>query len=65
VDIYEQVPSIREYWILDPLDDASHPSLSVYRRRGCSRQKRRDIDPGATHATPILPGLALMVDPRG
>jgi len=34
VDLYLQVPSIREYWILDNRDDPSRPRLRVYRRQG-------------------------------
>ena len=34
VRLYRQVPSIREYWILDPRADSALPSLIVYRRQG-------------------------------
>jgi Uma2 family endonuclease len=64
VELYLEVPSIREYWILDPRQDADRPTLHVYRRRGQRWQKRIDIAPGGTYTTRLLPDFALMVDPR-
>jgi Uma2 family endonuclease len=64
VELYELVPSIREYWILDPRADASKPALLVYRRRGRHWQKPKKFAYGATYKTPLLPGLTLLVDPR-
>ena len=34
VDLYLQVPSIREYWLLDARYSADEPTLIVHRRRG-------------------------------
>jgi Uma2 family endonuclease len=65
VEIYVQVPSIREYWILDPRADADHPTLTVYRRRGRRWQNPIAVEPGETYATKLLPGLELLLDPRG
>ena len=61
--LYLEVASIREYWILDPLEDADRPSLIVYRRRGKRWAARRLILPGGTYTTPMLPGFSLVVDP--
>jgi Uma2 family endonuclease len=56
VEIYEQVPSIREYWILNPLEDPDHPPLKVYRRRGGSWQLPIDVPAGSIYTTRLLPG---------
>jgi Uma2 family endonuclease len=48
VDLYVQVPSIREYWILDPRADADRPTLTVYRRRGRRWQNPIAVGPGET-----------------
>ena len=64
VDLYLEVPSIREYWILDPDTDPDAPSLRVYRRRGKSWQKPIDVPFGGVYETPrLLPGFRLVVDP--
>jgi Uma2 family endonuclease len=65
VEIYEQVPSIREYWIIDPRADANQPDLRVYRRRGQRWQKPIDVPAGGTYTTRLLPGFTLKIDPRG
>jgi Uma2 family endonuclease len=64
VNLYLQVPSIQEYWILDGQDDPDKPSLLVYRRRGKQWQKPREIGYQETYTTPLLPGFKLVVDPR-
>jgi Uma2 family endonuclease len=65
VEIYEYVPSIREYWILDPLEDPDHPPLKVNRKRGRTWQRPIDVPAGSVSTTKLLPGLELLVDPRG
>jgi Uma2 family endonuclease len=62
VELYLQVPSIREYWILDARDFPDEPTLIVYRRRG-QRWTRREYNYGETYAPKILPGFKLLVDP--
>ena len=63
VELYRQVPSIREYWILDAREDAAHPTLLVYRRRDRRRwRKVLTVEPGATYTTDLLPGFALVLD---
>ncbi len=64
VDLYLHVPSIREYWILDPREDPDRPTLRVYRRRGTRWQRPIDVAPGETYTTPLLPGFALLLDPH-
>lgn len=62
VDLYFQVPSIREYWILEPREGPSALSLTVYRRHGKQwRPIRRNF--GETYTTRLLPGFELIVDP--
>lgn len=64
VGLYLDVPSIREYWILDGSADPDEPTLLVYRRRGFRWQKRREYRFCSTYRTPLLPGFALLIDPR-
>jgi Uma2 family endonuclease len=64
VGLYVQVPSIREYWILDGRDDPDQPTLIVHRRRGRGWLKPREIPYGGTYATPLLPSFELVIDPR-
>jgi Uma2 family endonuclease len=65
VALYLQVPSIREYWILDSRDDPNRPSMLVYRRRGQRWQRPINVAPGETYTTRLLPGFELILDPRG
>ena len=65
VELYEQVSSIREYWIFNPLEDSDHPTLKIYRKRGRTWQRPIDVPAGSTYTTKLLPGLKLVVDPRG
>jgi Uma2 family endonuclease len=62
--LYRMVPAIREYWIFDPRQGAFQPTLYVYRRRGTGWQTRREIAPGGSYTTPLLPEFHLTVDPR-
>ncbi len=62
VALYRRVPSIREYWILDPRADADFPNLRVYRRRGQHWQPVKRVPGGGTYATRLLPGFSLVLD---
>jgi Uma2 family endonuclease len=63
VQIYRQLSSIREYWILDPRDESTNrPSMTVYRRRGQSWQRAIEIPAGGTYVTRFLPGFTLVLD---
>ena len=63
--LYLEVASIREYWIVDPLEDADRPALIVYRRRGTRWAPRRVVPSGGTYTTPMLPGFSLVLDSTG
>jgi Uma2 family endonuclease len=64
--LYLAVPSIREYWIVDPRKDAARPELIVYRRRGARWQRPLHVLPGETYTTRLLPGFALtLAEPAG
>jgi Uma2 family endonuclease len=64
VDLYAQVPTVREYWILDGRYFADEPTLVVRRRRGRNWLKPREIAYGETYTTSLLPGFELIIDPR-
>jgi len=63
VDLYEMVPSIREYWIFDPRGGVEQTTLRVYRRRGRKWQKPIDLVMGDKYTTKLLPGFRLVLDP--
>ncbi len=63
VELYLQVPTIKEYWVLDACRDPGRPSLRVHRRHG--RQWRVvEVGPGETYTTRLLPGFELILDTR-
>jgi Uma2 family endonuclease len=57
--LYLRVPSIREYWIVDPRRDADRPELIVYRRRSARWRRPLHVAPGDAYSTPLLPGFVL------
>jgi Uma2 family endonuclease len=57
--LYLRVPSIREYWIVDPRQDGDRPSLLVYRRWGARWRRPLHVAPGASYSTPLLPDFIL------
>ncbi len=61
VALYLQVPSIKEYWVLDAREDADSPSMRVHRRRG-KQWHVTEVAPNETYTTPLLPGFALTLD---
>jgi Uma2 family endonuclease len=63
VDLYLEVPSIKEYWIVDGRPDPDEPKLTVYRRRG-KRWVVREYAYGDTYTTKLLPDFELVIDPR-
>ncbi len=63
VDLYLQVPSIAEYWILDGRESTAEPVLIARRRRG-SRWYLTEVPYGETYTTRTLPGFELLIDPR-
>jgi Uma2 family endonuclease len=64
VDLYFQVTTIKEYWVVDAREDPEQPNLRVHRRYG-KRWKVIDLAYGETYTTRLLPGFALTIDPRG
>jgi Uma2 family endonuclease len=64
VELYPQVPSIREYWIVDTRDDPEQPTMKIYRRRGRRWQRPIDVAAGETYTTRLLPGFELTLAPR-
>ena len=64
VELYLQVPAIKEYWIIDIREDPERPTLIVHRRQG-NRWRVITVGFGGTYKTPrLLPGFELVVDPR-
>jgi Uma2 family endonuclease len=63
VRLYLQVPSIREYWVIDGRDDPERPTLLQHRRRG-KRWIAREYSYGSNFTTRLLPGFSLVIDPR-
>lgn len=61
-ELYLQVPSIKEYWIVDGIMDPDHPTLKVHRRWG-QKWRIKDIPFGGTYTTPLLPGFELVMNP--
>jgi Uma2 family endonuclease len=64
VELYLQVPMIKEYWILDTRQSVSEPTMYVYRRRGRRWQRVLEIHYREIYTTKLLPGFELLLDPR-
>jgi Uma2 family endonuclease len=62
VTLYLDVPSIKEYWVLDGRDDPERPTLIQHRRHG-KRWVVRSYSHGSTFTTRSLPGFSLLIDP--
>ena len=54
VALYLAVPSIREYWVIDPRPSADRPTLLVYRRRGARWQQRITVPFGGEYLTAFV-----------
>ena len=52
VELYRQVPSLQEYWILDGRQSVTHPRLLVYRRRDRRRWRNSLL---SKRERPIIP----------
>ena len=61
--LYLDVPTVKEYWVLDGRDDPNQPSLIQHRRYG-KRWVVRTYPYGSEFATKLLPGFALTIAPR-
>lgn len=63
VELYLQVPSIQEYWVLDGRESADEPALTVHRRYR-KRWSVSEVLYGETYTTRLLPDFSLLIDPR-
>jgi len=64
VDLYQRVPSIREYWLFDRCAEVSGPTLRVYyRTTGRQKWKTADYGPEDVYSTALLPGFKMSVCP--
>jgi Uma2 family endonuclease len=63
VELYHQVPSIKEYWVVDGRHDPNRPSLTVHVRHG-KRWRVKELAFGDTYTTRLLPGFELVIDPH-
>jgi Uma2 family endonuclease len=60
--LYLAVPSIQEYWVMDPRPDPYEPSMLVHRRDGAAWELIH-VPYQTTYTTPLLPGFTLLLDP--
>jgi Uma2 family endonuclease len=63
--LYLAVPTIREYWIVDPREDPARPDLMVYRRRDSRWQHPLHVPAGSSYTTRLLPGFTLTLTETG
>lgn len=63
VELYFQVPTIKEYWVVDARENPDQPTLIVHRRHG-KRWRVSRFTYGETYTTKLLPGFELLIDPR-
>jgi Uma2 family endonuclease len=62
-ELYFDVPTVREYWVLDGRGNPDEPTLIQHRRYG-KRWVVRSFPYRSTFATKLLPGFSLLIDPR-
>jgi Uma2 family endonuclease len=63
VDLYFQVPSVAEYWVLDGREGPENLVLTTRRRHG-GRWWIHEVPYGETYTTRTLPEFELLIDPR-
>jgi Uma2 family endonuclease len=63
VELYLQVPTIKEYWVIDTRPNPDEPTMTVHRRHG-KKWRLIEVSHGETYTTKLLPGFALKLDPR-
>lgn len=60
VELYSRVPSIREYWVVDPRKSPQKPSMAVFRRTsGQQPFERVDVPAGRRYDCETWPGLSV------
>lgn len=64
VEVYLEVPSVKEYWIVDMRAGEATPTLLVYRRHGKRWRSVIEVPFSETYSTKLLPGFELIVDPN-
>jgi len=65
VELYNQIPSVLEYWVLDLRADIRRPTLKVFRRdAGDQDWTTADYPAEAVYTTLLLPGFELPVTPK-
>ncbi len=64
VELYLQVPSIREYWIIDSREDPDEPTMTVHRRHGRRWRSPITVRFGQTYTTKLLPDFELVLNPE-
>lgn len=60
-ELFLEVPSVKEYWVIDIRHDPKKPTLIVFRRRG-SKWQVIEVAFGETYTTKLLPGFKLIID---
>ena len=59
-ELYTRVPTVFEYWIVDPTKDPARPTLAVHKRtEGGQPFTRSDIEAGGVYESATWPGLKL------
>ncbi len=57
-ELYERVPEIMEYWVVDPTRGGERPAMTVFvRPRPGEEFERTDIEPGGVYESKHWPGL--------
>jgi Uma2 family endonuclease len=65
VELYREIPSVLEYWIVDIRKDVNDPKLIVFRRdSGDDDWTKTDYPADAVYKTPLLRGFKLPVTPQ-
>jgi Uma2 family endonuclease len=62
-ELYFEVPTVKEYWVVDAREEPEEPSMRVHRRHG-QRWRIIDLAFGGVYTTRLLPGFELVIDPR-
>ncbi len=63
VELYFQVLTVKEYWVVDAREDPEQPAMRVHRRYG-KRWKILDLSYGDVYTTRLLPGFELIINPH-
>jgi len=65
VELYGEIPSILEYWVVDIRENIHAPTLRVFRRdSGDDDWTKADYPADAFYKTPLLRGFKLPVTPQ-